>query len=81
MVPIYGARQDPEPGVTGELITERFENPSNASYLTDWRDAARHAASVARAGDIVLTMGGGDIYRIVPDVLRALEDRAAGQRD
>ena len=36
---------------------------------------------MARAGDIVLTMGGGDIYRIVPDVLRALEDRAAGQPD
>ena len=28
VVPIYGARQDPEPGVTGELITERFENPA-----------------------------------------------------
>jgi UDP-N-acetylmuramate--alanine ligase len=81
VVPIYGARQDPEPGVTGELITERFENPDNASYLPEWRDAARHAASVARAGDIVLTMGGGDIYRIVPDVLRALEERAAGQGD
>ena len=26
VVPIYGARQDPEPGVTGQLITERFED-------------------------------------------------------
>ena len=81
VVPIYGARQDPEPGVTGELITGRFENSDSAAYLPQWHDAARHVASVARAGDIVITMGGGDIYRIVPDVLRALEERATGQRD
>ncbi len=81
VVPIYGARQEPEPGVTGALITDRFDNPDNARYLPEWDDAARHAASVARSGDIVLTMGGGDIYRIVPDVLRALEERAAGRQD
>lgn len=81
VVPIYGARQDPEPGVTGELITGRFENSDSAAYVPEWQDAARHVASVARAGDIVITMGGGDIYRIVPDVLRALEERATGQRD
>jgi UDP-N-acetylmuramate--alanine ligase len=81
VVPIYGARQDPEPGVTGQLITERFEDAGRARYLADWQEAARHAASVARDGDIVITMGGGDIYRIVPDVLRALEERGRGQRD
>lgn len=74
VVPIYGARQDPEPGVTGELITARFQHPERARYVTEWKDAARHAAAIARDGDIVITMGGGDIYRIVPDLLRALED-------
>ncbi len=81
VVPIYGARQDPEPGVTGQLITDRFEHPDGARYLADWRQAAEHAASVARDGDIVLTMGGGDIYRIVPDVLHALEERGQGPRN
>jgi UDP-N-acetylmuramate--alanine ligase len=74
VVPIYGARQDPEPGVTGELITQRFADPGGSRYIEDWADAARHAASLARDGDIVLSMGGGDIYRIVPQLLQALAD-------
>jgi UDP-N-acetylmuramate--alanine ligase len=74
VVPIYGARQDPEPGVTGELITQRFTDPDKASYVEEWADAARHAASLAHEGDILVSMGGGDIYRIVPQLLQALAD-------
>ena len=76
VVPVYGARQDPEPGVTGALITERFTDPSRAVYLDDWERAARHAASIARPGDIVMPMGGGDIHLIVPQLLEALAERA-----
>jgi UDP-N-acetylmuramate--alanine ligase len=77
VVPVYGARQDPEPGVTGELITARFGDPAVADYLTDWTDAARRAASLARTGDFVMPMGGGDIHLIVPRLLEAL---AVGER-
>jgi UDP-N-acetylmuramate--alanine ligase len=73
VVPIYGARQEPEPGVTGELITGRFRDATSARYIEDWQQAAEHAASVARAGDIIVPMGGGDIHLIIPQVLAALE--------
>ena len=72
VVPIYGARQDPEPGVTGALITERFRDLNRARYISDWAEAARYAASIARPGDIVMPMGGGDIYLIIPELLGAL---------
>ncbi|MET4780705.1 UDP-N-acetylmuramate--L-alanine ligase [Glaciihabitans sp. UYNi722] len=73
IVPIYGARQDPEPGVTGELISERFTDSSKVAYFTEWSDAAEYAASIAHPGDFVIPMGGGDIYRIIPQLLAALE--------
>jgi UDP-N-acetylmuramate--alanine ligase len=73
VVPIYGARQDPEPGVTGKLITERFHDQSKARYFDNWDDAAELAASVARPGDFVMPMGGGDVYLIIPRLLAALD--------
>ncbi|CAN5425150.1 UDP-N-acetylmuramate--L-alanine ligase [soil metagenome] len=72
VVPIYGARQDPEPGVTGELITRLFHDPSRVRYFEQWQDAADFAASIAREGDFVIPMGGGDIYRVIPQLLETL---------
>ena len=72
VVPIYGARQEPEPGVTGELITRLFGDQSRAHYFDEWQDAADFAASIAREGDVVIPMGGGDIYRVIPHLLEAL---------
>jgi len=73
VIPIYGARQDPEPGVTGELITSRFSSPDVGRYFDDWTAAAEYAASIARPGDFLIPMGGGDVFGIVPQVLQALE--------
>jgi UDP-N-acetylmuramate--alanine ligase len=73
IVPIYGARQDPEPGVTGELISERFSDPSKVAYFAQWADAVDYAASIARSGDFLIPMGGGDVYRLIPQLLAALE--------
>lgn len=73
VVPIYGARQDPEPGVTGELITRRFRDQGSVRYIEDWQQAAEYAAEVSRPGDIIVPMGGGDIHLIIPQVLAALE--------
>ncbi|MES2094909.1 MAG: UDP-N-acetylmuramate--L-alanine ligase [Actinomycetota bacterium] len=72
VVPIYGARQDPVPGVTGALITDLFRDKSRVRYFDEWQDAVLYAASIARAGDFVIPMGGGDIYRVIPQLLDAL---------
>ena len=79
IVPIYGARQDPIFGVTGELIAERFVDPSRVRVIDDWEAAADYAASIARPGDFVIPMGGGDIYRIIPELLASLEDHQREQ--
>jgi len=70
---VYGAREDPEPGVTGALVSERFQDPSHVAYVPDWQDAADYLAGIARDGDFVVTLGCGDVNRIVPQLLAALE--------
>ncbi len=72
VVPIYGARQDPEPGVTGELITRLFRDRSRVNYFDQWQDAVDFAASIARDGDFLIPMGGGDVYRMIPQLLETL---------
>jgi UDP-N-acetylmuramate--alanine ligase len=79
IVPIYGARQDPEPGVTGELIAERFRNQDAVRYFDEWDAAVEYAASIAQPGDFIIPMGGGDIYLIIPRLLQALEAAASAR--
>lgn len=70
---IYAAREDPEPGVTGALVSDSFKNQAQVHYVPNWDDAPAVAASLARDGDFIVTMGCGDVYRMVPDILQALE--------
>ena len=70
---VYGAREDPIPGVTGRLVEERFVDASKVLYRPEWESAAAEAARYARSGDIIITLSCGDVYRIIPDVLTALD--------
>jgi UDP-N-acetylmuramate--alanine ligase len=75
---VYGAREDPIPGVTGALVSERFVDPTRVDYLPDWQAAADKAASIAREGDIIMTLSCGDVYRIIPQVLASLDTVTGG---
>jgi len=70
---IYAAREDPEPGVTGALIADLFIEQNRMHYVPIWDDVPAVAASIARPGDFIITMGCGDVYRQVPGILQALE--------
>jgi len=71
---IYAAREDPEPGVTGALVSDAFANQAQVHYVANWDDAPAVAASLAGEGDFIVTMGCGDVYRMVPQLLKALEE-------
>jgi UDP-N-acetylmuramate--alanine ligase len=70
---VFGAREDPVPGVTGALVAERFVDQEHVDYLPDWQAAADRVAAIAREGDLVMTLSCGDVYRIIPQILGALE--------
>jgi UDP-N-acetylmuramate--alanine ligase len=64
---VYAAREDPEPGVTGRLVADAV--PGGAHYVADFADVPKVVAALAAPGDLVLTMGAGDITRMGPLVL------------
>lgn len=72
MLDVYGAREDPVPGVTGELVSGAFRDPAHVHYVPEWQDAAEYTASIAREGDVVVTLGCGNVYLMIPQVLAAL---------
>lgn len=72
MLDVYGAREDPVPGVTGALVSGAFRDPANVHFVADWQEAADYTAAVAREGDYVITLGCGNVYQIIPQVLEAL---------
>ncbi len=68
---IYGARETPEPGVTSALIADRM--PSETVQWTGPRaDVAQALQNSVQPGDVVITMGAGDITRTGPELLAAL---------
>jgi UDP-N-acetylmuramate--alanine ligase len=75
---IYPARERPLPGVTSELIASAFG--SEKGRLT-WRGErsvlADALAAGVREGDVVITMGAGDITRTGPELLQRLRGAAA----
>lgn len=71
---VYGAREDPIPGVTGELVSAAFDDPSHVSYVPDWGQAAKRSAQVADEGDVMVTLGCGNVNLIVPQLLAALAE-------
>ena len=76
---IFPAREEPIPGVSGALIAERSPlPPDRVIYEPSWGATAARVAEVARAGDVVVTMGIGDVHLVCDEILTELAQRRAG---
>ncbi|MBW0017353.1 MAG: UDP-N-acetylmuramate--L-alanine ligase [Mycobacterium sp.] len=71
---VYGAREQPLPGVSGASIAEHVGVP--VRYLPDFSAAAEQVAAAAGPGDVIVTMGAGDVTLLGPEILTALRARA-----
>ncbi len=70
---IYPAREQPIPGVTSALIEQAIRDASSVELWTGERsELAEALAGAVRPGDIVITLGAGDITLTGPDLLRRL---------
>ena len=66
---IYPAREDPIPGVTSQLIADHL---GAGGRLVAGNAAIAELVGAAHAGDIVLTVGAGDVTAFGPQVVEAL---------
>jgi UDP-N-acetylmuramate--alanine ligase len=76
---IYAASEEPISGVTGELLADRVARAgtTKAVYAESFAAAAESAGAAAQPGDLVLTLGAGNVVQLGPLVLEQLERRAA----
>ena len=66
---IYPAREEPIPGVSGKLVVDRLSEARpgmRVGWAPSLSDAAAIVASLARPGDLVLTVGAGDVDSALP---------------
>jgi UDP-N-acetylmuramate--alanine ligase len=76
---VYLAREDPEPGVDGAMVAAHVPLPSDRVRFEPVRsDVPALLVSLARPGDLVLTLGAGDVTELGPEVLRLLTERRGG---
>ena len=69
LLPIYPAREEPIPGVTSEMLGgEVVEKPALVAELI-------RRVQESHEPVVVLTVGAGDIDRLVPDITRALKEK------
>jgi UDP-N-acetylmuramate--alanine ligase len=70
---VYGAREEPEPGITGALIADQVT--ATVHYEPAFDVAAPLVAGLAKPGDLVVTMGAGDVTQLGPEILAELDKR------
>jgi len=69
---VYAAREDPEPGVDGDLVLRNVRGPEEVLSVPDLADVPAVLVPDLRPGDLVLTLGAGDITTLGPQLLDAL---------
>jgi UDP-N-acetylmuramate--alanine ligase len=74
---VYVAREDPEPGVNGQLVASAVPLPEEqVLFEPSWSEVPGRLVERARPGDLVLTLGAGDVTLVGPEVLVLLAERA-----
>jgi UDP-N-acetylmuramate--alanine ligase len=71
---VYPAREEPIQGVSGELIVNAAKQfgHKDVHYVSDKKEVPAFLARVCKKGDIVITMGAGDIWKFGEEFVRML---------
>ncbi|WP_377641929.1 UDP-N-acetylmuramate--L-alanine ligase [Oryzobacter terrae] len=80
LLDVYGAREAPVDGISSALVGDPLRAlPGERTVVVgaSAEDAVSQVAAAARPGDLVLTVGAGDVTRLGPLLLRELAARSA----
>ena len=74
---IYAASEPPIPGTSGEQVADTIKRLGgrNARYAASFDEVVRELAAVADSGDMILTLGAGNVSQFGGEILAALEGR------
>jgi len=74
---IYPAREEPIQGITGELIVNAAKQFGHKEvyYVPDKKQVPQFLQSIVKSGDIVVTMGAGDIWKFGDEFLKKLQSK------
>ena len=81
LMDVYSAGETPIPGVSGKSVLDSLllnAPRSHVAYFPHRADVHDYVADRVRDGDLVMTMGAGDVTTIGGELVRALEDRRSG---
>lgn len=69
---IYSANEPPVAGVSAAQVVEEVAAAGHPSvqYVPAWSSIVPHVVSVARAGDLVVLLGAGDVWKLGHELLR-----------
>ena len=80
VAPIYGAREQPMPGVTADLVARgAIAAGARTVAVRDRAALGRRLAEVVRDGDVVFTLGAGDVTRVGPELLEQIGKGEGGK--
>src|SRR2546426_4301430 len=74
---IYPADEEPIPGVSAALIVEAVRPHRPVTVIAEGERVMGHLLPMLRPGDLVLTLGAGDIWRTADELVAGLGTRAA----
>lgn len=75
---VYPAREIPIQGISGKLITDAAEKfgHKNVIYVSDKKDIPNRLLEIVKPGDIVITMGAGDIWKYGEEFIKKLMSKS-----
>lgn len=71
---IYAAYEEPIPGVSTEAIVKLMHD-QEPIYIPKKEEISKYIAEQARSGDLIITMGAGDIHMVGKSILSRLRQR------
>lgn len=77
---VYVAREAPDPDVDGRRVADAVGPATETHYVPSLADVARFLGPKLRRGDLVLTIGAGDVTRLGQDIAGMLENVRRDER-
>lgn len=79
---IMGAREDPVPGVTGEVVVDTAKaHGGQVIYVENKLDLPAKLAEISQPGDLIVTLGIGDVSEVGPKLAKILREKSQAGED